>query len=60
MDNKADGPSPKGEVSSPAGKYDCPKCDNTIEVFFQMVCAPECHRHKTTGPVKMAHRKAKK
>lgn len=60
MSKKTDGPSPQGEVSSPSGKYDCPKCDNTIEVFVKLVCPPECHRHKTTGPVKMIHKGGKK
>ena len=55
MGKKASGTSPKGEVLAPAGKYKCPKCDNRIEVFMTMLCEPECHRHKTSGPVKMQH-----
>lgn len=37
----------KSAPSYKAGKYKCPKCANTIQVFITMSAPPVCGKHPT-------------
>lgn len=45
---------PKGATTTliSQGKYECPSCDNTVEVFIRLVELPMCCNH-ATGKVQM-------
>lgn len=54
-DNVSTVVAPKGAATNslvPKGKFECPNCDNTIEVFIRLSELPVCCNH-ATGKVQM-------